>query len=101
MATPQERLDILESRLTELREQLDRWNEAVEEFRERTEERKVTRTGEIHLRETVLIREQLEHRLPEIREALIAACDDLEESVKGMWGEVAESFRKARDKSAK
>lgn len=101
MVSPQERLDMLESHLAELREQLDRWNEAVEEFHERTEDHKATRTGELHLRELVLIRERLENIVPEIRETLVAACDDFEESVRDMWVDVANSFKEARDKPAR
>ena len=98
MASVQENLHRIKNHIAELCEQLDEWQAAIDEFRARAEERKVTSSGEYRLRELVLLREETDQRLAQIRQALNDALEDLEESVRDSWGEVRKEFKSAREK---
>ena len=96
MASPAERLQELERLFAELREQVENWQEGIDEFQGRTFEHKATSTGEFHLRELVLLREQMEHRLPELQNGLTKGMDELQKSLKDAWTSVIEEYKQAR-----
>ena len=96
MAGPTESLQELERLFAELREQVEKWQQGIDEFEGRNFEHKATTTGEFHLRELVLLREQMDHRLPELEHGLTKAMDELQKSLKDAWNRVIEEYKEAR-----